>query len=268
MSAAAAMAADLCVLPAGAAYGAAALLGAILGSFANVLIHRLPRNLSVVGPRSRCPACGITIAWYDNVPVLSWLVLRARCRHCGMSIPLRYLLVELAGAACGIVAVARFGMGPAALSALLLLIVLLAVALVDWEHMIIPHTLTLGGAVAGFLLSPWNGLGLGSALLGATLGAGTVLALAQSWRLVRGQVGMGGGDVMLMGLVGCFLGPRGVLLVLFGGALLGTLYAMIRYGYHLKGNMRLPFGTFLAAAGALALVAGDPLVRWYLSLLS
>ena len=134
-------------LPPAAALAAAAVLGACCGSFSNVLIHRLPRNLGVVKGRSFCPHCAKMIAWYDNVPVLSWLLLRGRCRHCGAGIPARYPLVELAGAGCAVLGVLRFGYGPEGWGAALLLLLLVDIALIDWEHMIIPHTLTVTGMV-------------------------------------------------------------------------------------------------------------------------
>ncbi len=246
----------------------AAVLGACLGSFANVLIYRLPRNLNWVGPRSFCPACRHTVRWHDNVPVLGWLLLHGRCRDCGASIDPRYPLIELAGAASGVLAVWRFGPGAAGLAALLLLVILLAVACIDWRHMIIPHTLTLGGILWGLLLAPWSGQGLGAALLGGLAGAGAVVILAYGYRLVRGQIGMGGGDVMLMAMVGVFLGVWGAALALVGGALLGTLFVLVRHRGRPPGTARLPFGTFLAAAAGLALLGGGPLVRWYLGLLS
>lgn len=251
-------------LLAGAWLTAALVLGACFGSFANVLIHRLPRDESVAGPGSRCPACGHPIRWHDNVPVLGWLLLRGRCRDCRAAISPRYPLVELAGAAAGAAALWRWGPTPAGLGGLLFLVALLAIALIDWEHMIIPHTLTVGGMVVGLLLAPWSGRGLTSALAGGLLGAGLVLALSYGYRLVRGQIGMGGGDVMLMGMVGVFLGPWGALLVLFGGALLGAVFAVVRYGSSLSGKSRLPFGTFLAAAAALAGLAGEAAIGWYL----
>ena len=250
-------------LLAGAWLTAALVLGACFGSFANVLIHRLPRDESVAGPGSRCPACGHPIRWHDNVPVLGWLLLRGRCRDCRAAISPRYPLVELAGALAGVVALWRFGPTPAGLSGLLFLVALLAVALIDWEHMIIPHTLTLGGMALGLLLAPWSGRGLAAAAAGGLLGAGLVVALAYGYRLVRGQIGMGGGDVMLMGMVGVFLGPWGALLVLFGGAALGAVFAVLRYGPALTGKSRLPFGTFLALAAVLAVLGGDAVVAWY-----
>ncbi|MEN8007898.1 MAG: prepilin peptidase [Candidatus Krumholzibacteriota bacterium] len=243
----------------------AAWLGACFGSFSNVLIYRLPRNLNVVAGRSFCPSCEKTVAWYDNIPVFSWLFLRGRCRGCSAPIPVRYLLVELAGAACVLASIWRFGWTLEGLSASFFLIILLDIAMIDWRHMIIPHTLTVGGMVIGLVLSLFGNPALPSALLGAAIGAGAVLAVSYGYKLVRGVIGMGGGDVMLMAMVGVFLGPWGVPAVLFGGALFGTLYAVTAGRGSLEGGSKLPFGTFLAAAAVVVLMFGDHIFTWYLS---
>ena len=243
----------------------AAWLGACFGSFSNVLIYRLPRNLSVVGPRSFCPSCKKTVAWYDNIPLLSWLLLRGRCRHCSAPFSVRYLLVELAGAACVLVALVKVGFTVQGLSASFFLIILLDIAIIDWQHMIIPHTLTVAGMVIGLVLSLFGNPALPSALLGAVIGGGIILVVSYGYKLIRGVIGMGGGDVVLMAMVGVFLGPGGVPAVLFGGALLGTLYAVTAGRGRLAGAAKLPFGTFLAAAAAVVLLFGGEIFSWYLS---
>lgn len=243
----------------------AAWLGACFGSFSNVLIYRLPRNLSVVEPRSFCPSCKETVAWYDNIPVFSWLFLRGRCRHCSAPVSVRYLLVELAGAACVLAGVARFGWTINGLSASIFLLVLLDIAIIDWQHMVIPHTLTVGGMVIGLVLSLFGNPALPSAMLGGVIGGCAILAVSYGYKLVRGVVGMGGGDVMLMALVGVFLGPWGVPAVLFGGALFGTLYAVTAGRGRLAGAAKLPFGTFLAAAAVVVLMFGGDIFAWYLA---
>ncbi len=244
---------------------AATWLGACFGSFSNVLIYRLPRNKDVVRGRSHCPSCNHMVAWYDNIPVLSWLVLRGKCRHCRAPISPRYLAVELAGAACALIGIWRFGWTVEGLSASFFLLVLLDIALIDWEHMIIPHTLTIGGAVAGLVFSFFMVPSLPTALLGGAVGAGIILVVSWGYKLVRGVIGMGGGDVMLMGMVGIFLGPLGVLAVLFGGALLGSVYALTAGRGSVAGSAKLPFGTFLAAAAAIVLLFGRQLLALYLS---
>ena len=252
------------ILPQPLALAFVAWIGACFGSFSNVLIHRLPRNLSVVRPPSACPACGRRVAWHDNVPVASWLALRGRCRGCSAAIPVRYLLVELAGAACALVGVGRFGWTLEGLAAAVFLLVLLDIAVVDWEHMVIPHTLSVGGMVVGFVCVLAGAGHPMRAVVGAAVGAGVVLAISGGWRLVRGAWGMGFGDVMLMGMVGVYLGPEGVPAVLFSGALLGTLYVLAAGRGRLDGSAKLPFGTFLAAAAAAWLLAGDTVTHWYL----
>lgn len=252
-------------LPGYAVVALAAWLGACFGSFSNVLIYRLPRNLSIVGPRSFCPQCGKTVAWYDNIPLLSWIVLGARCRHCKAPIPLRYFLLEAAGAACPLLGVGAAGWTMAGLGVSLFLLLLLDIAVIDWEHMIIPHTLTVTGIILGLAISLFASPGLPRAVLGCLVGGGIILTVSWGYKLVRGVVGMGGGDVMLMGMVGAFLGPWKVLAVLFGGALLGTLFVILAGRGRINGESKLPFGTFLALAAGLVMFFGDGLLRWYVA---
>ncbi len=155
-----------------------------------------------------------------------------------------------------------------ALAAFVFLYLLGVIAVVDWGHMIIPHTLTIAGMLAGLALAELAGPGLARAALGLVVGAGGVLALSHGYRLVRGQAGMGDGDAMLMGMVGAWLGPWAVAGVLGVGALLGTAYALVRGAGRLQGDAKLPFGTFLAAAAAAVFWGGPAAWRWYLGLLA
>lgn len=250
--------------PAWAPLALAAWLGACFGSFSNVLIYRLPRNLDVVRGRSFCPACNSQVAWHDNIPLLSWLLLRARCRRCAAPISPRYFLLEAAGALCALVGLAAFGWTAAGLGSALFLLLLLDIAVIDWQHMIIPHTLTVTGMVLGLLFALAGHPGLPLALVGGLVGGGIILAVSYGYKLLRGVVGMGGGDVMLMAMVGTFVGPWGAVAVLFGGAFLGTFYALTAGRGRLAGAAKLPFGTFLAAAAAIVLFWGDQIFRWYL----
>ncbi len=246
----------------------AVLVGLCLGSFANVLIWRLPRDRSPVAGRSRCPRCDRQIAWHDNLPVLGWLLLRGRCRHCRQAISIRYPLVEAAG---GVLAAACWlWLGPTAeaLAAFILVYLLGVIAIIDWEHMIIPHSLTIAGMVAGLALAEPTGRSLAQAILGLLVGGAVVWVLSAGYRVLRGQAGMGGGDVMLMAMVGAFLGPWAAGAVLGMGALLGTIYALAAGGGRLAGTARLPFGTFLAGAAVVILVAGRAIWGWYLGLLT
>jgi leader peptidase (prepilin peptidase)/N-methyltransferase len=252
----------------GVAPVAVVVLGLCLGSFANVLIWRLPRDRSPAGGRSRCPACDGLIAWYDNLPLVSWLLLRGRCRRCAAGIPVRYPLVELAAGVLAAGCWLWWGPTAAAAAAFVLVYLLGVIAIIDWQHMIIPHSLTVSGMVAGLALAEVAGPGLPRALLGLLAGGGLVWALSAGYRVLRGQAGMGGGDVMLMAMVGAFLGPGAAAAVLGLGALLGTLYALASGGGRLAGTAKLPFGTFLAAAAAGVLVAGPAVWTWYLGLLT
>ncbi len=253
-------------LPSWFVLAVAAGFGACFGSFSNVLIYRLPRDLSIVGPRSFCPLCEKQVAWYDNTPLVSWLLLRAKCRHCAAPIPVRYPLVELAGAGCALAGVLVFGFTLDGLAASVFLLLLLNVAIIDAEHMIIPHTLTVTGMVSALVLAAFGAApGLDRSILGLLVGGGGILLVSWSWKLVRGVMGMGFGDVMLMGMVGAFLGPWAVAGVVFGGALLGTLWVLLAGRGRLDGSAKLPFGTFLALAAAALLFWGPELAAWYLA---
>lgn len=248
----------------------AALVGLVTGSYLNVVAHRLPRRQSTVLPRSRCPACGAAILPRDNLPVLSWLLLRGRCRACRAAISPRYPLVEAATALLFVASMERFGPTPAALAAALFCAVMVVLAAIDAEHYLLPDRITLPGIAAGVLLQPfvgWAGTGWGGllgAVLGAALGAGVLLAPYWAWLLLRGEEGLGLGDVKMLAMIGAFLGWKGVLVTLFLGAASGALVglAFVALG---RGGMRskLPFGVFLALGGLVALFAGPALVDLY-----
>jgi leader peptidase (prepilin peptidase)/N-methyltransferase len=247
---------------------AVALSGLAIGSFLNVVIHRLPRGESLWLPRSRCPACGALIGARDNVPLLAYLVLRGRCRACGAAISARYPLVEAATAAAFAGCLWRFGPGPEAVVGALLCCLLIALALIDLENLLLPDALTLPGIAVGWGLQLWvPEPGLLGAVEGALGGAGLLFLLGEAWSWLRDEEAMGLGDAKLLAMVGAFLGWRGVLATLALGALLG---AAVGIGLILarRGSLksRLPFGTFLAAAALAALFGGPALVEPYLRL--
>ena len=247
----------------------AAVVGLIIGSYLNVVVYRLPLGLSTVYPRSRCPGCGSPIQARDNVPVLSFLLLRGRCRHCGTTISWRYPLVEAASGLLFTACLLRFGLAPQTLVAITFSCLMLVLALIDYDHMLLPDRITLPGIAVGLatqLAAPL--VGLVPAIAGALLGAGILLAVWGLWWVVRREEGMGLGDVKMLALVGAFLGWQGVLVTLFFGALSGSvvgLALMGRGGVDLRS--KLPFGVFLAAGGVVALFFGDALVEWYAGLL-
>ena len=246
-----------------------AIFGLIIGSYLNVVVYRLPLGLSTVYPRSRCPGCGSLIRARDNVPVLSFLLLRGRCRTCGTPISWRYPLVEAATGALFVASLVRFGLTRQAVVAMLFACLMLVLALIDYDHMILPDRLTLPGIVVGLalqLVAPLTGLV--PAVLGALSGAGILLAVWGIWLVVRREEGMGLGDVKMLALVGAFLGWGGVLVTLFFGALSGSVVglALMRRG-SVDMRSKLPFGVFLALGGIIALFFGDALVAWYAGLL-
>jgi len=245
-----------------------ALVGAAFGSFINVVIYRLPRGLSLVSPPSRCVSCERRIRPHENIPILSYVLLRGRCRGCGSRIPLRYPAVELAAAALTCGAVALTGYWLEAVVWILFTLSLLAVIFIDLDFQIIPDRISLPGAALGVL---WALLGpppVRDALLGVLAGGGGLFLIAVAYQRIAGREGMGMGDVKLMAMVGAFLGWQGALGTLLVGSLTGSLVGglLIARG---KGSRQtaLPFGTFLAPAAYLVLFAGEALWRAYLSLL-
>ena len=241
------------------------LFGLCVGSFLNVVIARLPAGRSVVRPGSACPRCGREIAWYDNVPVASYVLLRARCRACHASISWRYPAIELTCAALFALAYLYFGKSPRLVGALILLATLLAITWIDLDHQIIPDVLSIPGAIVGLLLSivP-GGIGLKDAIVGAVVGGGVFILIIVGSSLIIGQPGMGIGDVKLGAMIGAFLGWKLVLLsillsVLIGGPLAATLLATGRKAR----KDPVPFGPFLALGGMISLFWGDALLAWY-----
>ncbi|MDE2719896.1 MAG: prepilin peptidase [Gemmatimonadales bacterium] len=245
-----------------ATLGAAAVLGAALGSFLNVCITRLPAGGSVVGPRSRCPACGATIRWRDNLPVLSWLLLRRRCRDCGVPISWRYPAIEVATALVWGGMAWAYGASPTALAGAVLFTLLIGIAVIDARHYIIPDELSLGGCAAGLALSALPGSTTPlAAVAGAALGFAILYLVGWLGEKVLRKPALGGGDVKMMAMVGAFLGPAGALLTIFMGALAGSIV----FGpIALRTGRPVPFGTFLSLGAALAFLFGDALFDWYL----
>jgi len=246
----------------------ATLFGLIWGSFINVLIHRLPRDESVVFPPSACPGCKKPIAPYDNIPVLSYLLLWGRCRHCKAPISIRYPLVELLVAAASLVAYLRHGYGVEYGVEFAFVAAMIALVVIDYDHRILPNVITIPGTLIGLLLAPIREpITVTQALAGAALGAGLLYGVAEVYFRVRKVEGLGMGDVKMMAMVGAFLGWKGALLTIFVGSLLGSLVGvalMATRGKDLK--TALPFGTFLGVAAVGALFAGPRLIDWYFNL--
>ena len=260
------------------------LFGLLFGSFANVVIWRQPRGESIARPGSHCPGCDAPIAWYDNIPVVSWLVLRGRCRQCSEPISLRYPLVELASGILFALAAWRFGVTWQAVFAAAVFWLLLVLSLIDLDHMRLPNQLVVmlaaialgvafisqvlsrpigplvGVAMSGPLASP-----IVSALVGAVIAVAISGGTAAAYAAVRGRTGLGMGDVKLLGALGLVLGPY-VLASLFFGSVFGLVFGLAKSrGTTLRGQ-RIPFGPFLAGGAILAALFGPALLRWYLRL--
>lgn len=239
--------------------------GACIGSFLNVCIHRIPREESIVHPRSHCPACNQLIAWYDNLPVLSYFLLRGRCRHCGVRISPRYALVEMLTAVLFLAVWNQYGWDPRTLVYLVMVSGLLLGTFVDLEHYIIPDRVSLGGMVTGLAFSalvpalhqePDAGSALVASFIGLVAGAGSLFLVGELGRWLLKKDAMGLGDVKLLGGIGAYLGWSGVLFTVLVSSLIGSVVGitLILSGKR-EWQGRLPYGPFLAM-GALAWIFG------------
>jgi leader peptidase (prepilin peptidase)/N-methyltransferase len=242
----------------------AGALGAALGSFLNVVAYRLPRRQSLVRPASSCPGCGTAIKPYDNIPVLGWLLLRGRCRSCHTRISSRYPVVEALTAVLAVSVVLVKHTAPDLVLGLVLVAVLVPVALIDFDHRIIPNRITLPAAIAalaiGLALQPSH---VPTQLIAGAAAAGFLLFFALAY-----PRGMGMGDVKLAGVLGLYLGTS-VAVAILAGVLAATLVGAVviaRVGMERGRKTALPFGPFLALGGVLALLAGPPILHWYLHL--
>jgi leader peptidase (prepilin peptidase) / N-methyltransferase len=245
-------------------------IGGLIGSFLNVCIHRLPRHVSVAWPSSHCPSCKSPIAPYDNVPVLSYLWLRGRCRRCQQRISLRYPAVELGNGIGYLVIVWHFGLTPAALVYAALFSALLVVTGIDLTHQIIPDVITLPGIIIGLVAAStvlptgfWNGV------TGTLLGGGLLWALAWLSPYLFGKEGMGGGDIKLMAMLGAFLGWKTTLLTIMVGAILGSVIGLGLIATKvIRRDDYVPFGPFLAFGAVVSLFFQHEIMTWYMGLLA
>jgi leader peptidase (prepilin peptidase)/N-methyltransferase len=242
-----------------------------MGSFANVLIHRLPKGQSIVSPGSRCPICGAAIRWFDNIPVLSYFMIRARCRSCGAPVSVRYPIVEVLTGLLFAGLVWRMGIGPATLALALFCWALVVVTFIDLEHRIIPDVISVPGTVLGlaFSLLPGFPRALDCAI-GAAAGGGFLFLVLFAYEKLMKDEGMGMGDVKLMAMIGAFLGwqalPVTILVSSVTGTMVGIAYAMAR-GEPVR-KFPVPFGPFLALGAVVHIFFGVEMLLWYLGRLS
>lgn len=244
-----------------------ALVGLAIGSFLNVVIHRLPRRQSLVSPGSRCPSCGYELRAIDNIPVLSYIMLGGRCRKCRTRISLRYPIVELVTAALFVVHYFVFGWTPLLAVRCLFAAAMVALFVIDLEHRLLPDAITLPGIVVGLLASAFLPPGLRDALIGMLAGGGVLWVIGEAYYRYAGEEGMGGGDVKMLAMIGAFLGWEQVLVTLvfssIAGALIGVIVLAIK-----RGGMKyaLPYGTFLAIAALVSSLYGAQIYAWYTGL--
>jgi leader peptidase (prepilin peptidase)/N-methyltransferase len=246
------------------------IFGACIGSFLNVCIYRIPEGKSIIHPPSACPQCGYRIRFYDNIPIVSYILLRGRCRRCQIHIPIRYPLVELITGLAALSVFLKYGPTPAAGIYFLFIAVLLVITFIDIDHQIIPDILSVTGIPLFFLLGflvpfiTWK-----DALIGILAGGGLLYAVAFGYQLLTGRDGMGGGDIKLLAMIGAMIGWQGILFTVFVSSLSGTVIGLLLAlpaGRSMKS--RLPFGPFLAAGAIAYLFCGPALIRWYIGFAS
>lgn len=243
------------------------IFGAVIGSFLNVCIGRLPKAESVVSPPSHCPLCNYQIRWYDNIPLVSYLLLGGKCRSCRARISIQYPLVELLN---GLLALALFlRLGPSLTFGALFLFcsALVVITFIDIEHQIIPDEISLSGIVIGFVFSfflPWQ-TWLNS-LLGILLGGGSLLLVAYCYHWLTGKEGMGGGDIKLLAMMGAFLGWKSIPFIIFASSVVGSVVGVTLMLIQKKDSkLAIPFGPYLAFGAVLYIFYGRQIIHWYLA---
>ncbi len=242
----------------------AAALGLIIGSFLNVCIFRLPRGASVVWPASACGSCKRELRWFENIPVISWMVLGAKCARCKAPISVQYPLVEVTTAVLFVLVTATTPLGSVLAARLIFVAALIVLFAIDLEHHLLPNVITLPGIAVGLLFALVGPPGWQASLVGVLLGGGVLYAIAAGYYAVRKEEGMGMGDVKMLAMIGAFLGWQSVLLTLVLASLSGAVIGLALIAVQ-RGSMKyaLPFGTFLALGALVAMLAGQPLIDWY-----
>ncbi|RPH53045.1 MAG: prepilin peptidase [Desulfobacteraceae bacterium] len=247
------------------------IFGLCIGSFMNVCIYRIPLSKSIVTPRSMCPGCGTLISTYDNIPVISYILLMGKCRNCGIHISLRYPLVETISGLTALAVFMRFGISAEGLVNFALISALVVITFIDIDHRIIPDTISLPGIPAGFLLASFflPSMNYKTSLAGILTGGGSLFAVAWIYSLITKKEGMGGGDIKLLAMIGAFTGWKGILFTIFVASAMGTLVGialMLKTQKDMK--LAVPFGPFLSIGAILYIFFGTSLISWYFNLLA
>jgi leader peptidase (prepilin peptidase) / N-methyltransferase len=241
------------------------VFGAIIGSFLNVCIIRIPERRSIVRPPSHCPSCRRDIAWYDNVPILSWVVLRGRCRNCAQRISPLYPIVETLTGALAVALYLRLGPTIAFAGYFAFVAALIAITFIDLDHRIIPDVISLPGILAGLAVSFVSPLVTPlDALIGAVAGGGFLLAIAVGYEKLRGIEGMGGGDIKLLAMIGAFLGWQSLFVTVMVASIVGSLIGIVlMLRDRADSRLAIPFGPFLACGALVYLFFGDRILAFY-----
>ena len=242
-------------------------IGAAVGSFLNVCIYRLPQGLSIAAPRSFCPACQTPIRAYDNIPIISFLILGGKCRKCRAPISWRYPLVEALTGALALALFLKMGLTLSFASHFCFVAALVVITFIDLDHRLIPDVISLTGIVIGFLLALLGiTIGIWNSLIGIAVGGGSLYLVAIAYEAVTKREGMGGGDVKLLAMIGAWLGWQAVLFTLFFSSLLGSLIGgSVMMLKKEDGKYAIPFGPFLALAALAYVFFGEKLIHWYLN---
>ena len=245
------------------------VFGLCIGSFLNVCIYRLPESKSIVHPRSMCPQCGALIRFYDNFPILSYLLLRGKCRHCKTPISFRYPVVELLSGLFAVGVLFKYGLSLEAVVYYIFIATLLVITFIDIDHQIIPDMITLPGIpicfVASFALSQITYI---ESIMGILIGGGSLFMVAWLYHLLTKKEGMGGGDIKLLGMMGAIIGWKGVLFTIFVASAVGTVSGMLIMLKTRKSmKLAVPFGPFLAIGCIAYIFFGPQLIVWYINLL-
>jgi leader peptidase (prepilin peptidase)/N-methyltransferase len=243
------------------------IFGAVVGSFLNVCICRMPKDESIVSPPSHCPNCDYKIRWYDNIPLLSYTLLGGKCRGCGTHISLQYPVVEFLNGVLTLALFIRFGPTLPFLVLFLFCSALVVITFIDLEHQIIPDEISLSGIVLGFVFSFFlQGHSWLNSLLGILLGGGSLLLVAYGYQWLTGKDGMGGGDIKLLAMMGAFLGWKAVPFIVFASSLVGSIVGITMMLVQKKNSkLAIPFGPYLAFGAVLYIFYGRQLIHWYLN---
>ncbi len=242
------------------------ILGLCVGSFLNVCIYRLPASKSIITPRSHCPGCGNTLKIYDNIPVLSYLCLRGKCRFCDKHIPPRYMIVELLTGLFALCVILRFGITLEAAVFFIFIATLIVITFIDIDHLIIPDIISLPGIPLFFLAAvSLTTLSWKDSALGILAGGGSLYLVAQIYYMIRKKIGMGMGDAKLLAMIGAMIGWKGIIFTIYTGSAAGTLAGIAVIIHNRKKDFKtpIPFGPFLVIGAITYIFFGQDIINWY-----